>query len=369
MDAQKYPLNPLKYLQFSLRVLVLYLLALFTHLTGCNFYYLEPSTVDFPHLEVPEQVQKIAFASCNNDNRQSGVFTSIANLSPDLFVWTGDIIYPDRPIPWPGNNLDKIAHKYARLQQQYSYRLLAQSVPVTGIWDDHDFGRNNGGANYTWKSESSNLFRRFMGAAPADFPDSAAIYRSYHLHSGSLQYSLILLDTRYSREQPAKDAHLLGAAQWEWLEQELRRPAADLLVLVSGTSVLSNDNENEGWSDYPLERKKLYNILQDVQKPFVIIAGDKHFAEINTQHVLGKEVHELIASGVTHTERPGKRYTNAIASSEHYEGINFGWMEIGEDGTVLLEAMDEAGRVRLTKTIVFPIFLTSSGSASETRPG
>ena len=83
-----------------------------------------------------------------------------------------------------------------------------------------------------------------MGAAPADFPDSAAIYRSYHLHSGSLQYSLILLDTRYLREQPAKDAHLLGAAQWEWLEQELRRPAADLLVLVSGTSVLSNDNEN-----------------------------------------------------------------------------------------------------------------------------
>ena len=365
MRSQNYQLSRGKPIQLSLRIVILYLIALFTNMTGCNFYYLEPVVSNFPHLDVPAQVQTIAFASCNNDNKQSGVFKAVAEDAPDLFVWTGDIIYPDRPIPWPGNNLDKIAHKYARLQQQADYRLLASTVPITGIWDDHDFGKNNGGAEYTWKSESSALFRSFMGAALSAFPGDEGVYRSYHLQSGDLPYSLILLDTRYFREQPDVDASLLGKAQWRWLEAELHRADAALLILVSGTSVLSNDNENEGWSDYPTERSKLYKILSDIKKPVVFIAGDKHFAEINTDNFRGLEMSELVASGVTHTERPGNNYQNTILSSRRYEGINFGWLEVKENGTVVLQAKDETGKVCLEKTIVVPSLLASARTAGE----
>ena len=48
-----------------------------------------------------------------------------------------------------------------------------------GVWDDHDYGINNGGKFYTHKSESQKLFLDFMGDPPNSVRRSrAGVYMS-----------------------------------------------------------------------------------------------------------------------------------------------------------------------------------------------
>lgn len=150
---------PVIFRRLRLYVAVFYLLSLGTNMMGCSFFYLQPAP--HAHIPLPDAAGTITFLSCNNQQKQTGIFDRVRERDPDLVVWTGDIIYPDWPVPWPGNNLDKIAHKYALLQQSEGYQRLCAEVPVTGIYDDHDFGQNNGNATYHWKKKVLLCFADF----------------------------------------------------------------------------------------------------------------------------------------------------------------------------------------------------------------
>ncbi len=329
-----------------MRVLLWVTVALL-QVSACNFHYLQPA-LSFS-LPVPEEVHSIAFASCHNHHRQSGTLDAIRLTDPDLFVWAGDAIYPDRPIPWPGRNTDRIAHQYALLQQKPAYQRLVASVPVTGVWDDHDYGLNNGGKGFPWKETSRQLFLQFIGENSGRGADNEGIYTSYALKAGDLAYQLILLDTRYFREKPGAQAELLGEAQWQWLTAELQEES-ELVILVSGTGMVGNDPYNEDWADYPMEQKRLFDLLAAAEKRVVMVAGDKHFAEMNTIFSNNKLYCEMVASGVTHTEKPSRRYRNKVMHHEVYTGLNFGLIHVNEQG-VRMEVCNEGGEVVMQRFI------------------
>lgn len=314
---------------------------------ACNFHYLQP--VALPVLPIPEEVRTIAFASCHNHHRQSGTLDAIRLSKPELFVWAGDAIYPDRPIPWPGRNTDRIAHQYAMLQQKPSYQRLLASVPVTGIWDDHDYGVNNGGKDFPWKQESRQLFLQFLGDDSRYTSSQEGIFTSYALRSGDLAYRLVLLDTRYFREKPGTYAELLGESQWQWLADELQQEG-ELVILVSGTSMAGNDPYNEDWADYPMEQERLFGLLATTDKRVVMVAGDKHFAEMNTMYSNNELYCEMVASGVTHTEKPSRRYRNKVMHHEVYTGLNFGLIHV-EENQVRMEVCNEGGEVVMQRVI------------------
>ena len=77
------------------------------------------------------------------------------------------------------------------------YAKLSQSIPVVGIWDDHDYGGNDSDESYEWKQESKQLFLDFLGT-PFDNPVRLhnGIYSSYLLDEGADRVNLILLDLR-----------------------------------------------------------------------------------------------------------------------------------------------------------------------------
>jgi alkaline phosphatase D len=335
-------------------LITFYVMAVFTNMMGCSFYYLQPDILPGSNRVIPGEAQTIIFASCNNQNIQTPIFDVVSHINPDLFVWTGDIIYPDWPIPWPGNNLDKIAHKYALLSGSEAYRNMSSKIPVTGIYDDHDFGQNNGGAIYPYKKESKQLLQQFLQEDEhEERSQHSGAYTWYRLQSGSLQYALVLLDTRYFRENAGSHSQLLGDGQWRWLDSILHQDSLDFYMIVSGTSILSMDHENEGWWQYPAEKEKLFSLLGTVQVPVVFVAGDKHFGEMNMEQVHGVRYVEMVASGLTHTEAPGKHYHNSIQHSNRFVGENFGRITIPDsmDGELILEVLDKQGLVRLEQSI------------------
>lgn len=66
-------------------------------------------------------------------------FAKIASKQPDMFLMIGDQIYSDIPLHL---GLDAYPPKYREYKSDPNYQVLANSVPVYQMYDDHEFFDN-----------------------------------------------------------------------------------------------------------------------------------------------------------------------------------------------------------------------------------
>ena len=84
----------------------------------------------------------IAFGSCNKQYEQQPLWDDIVKQQPDLFIWGGDNIYSDT------DDMSKMQADYQQQKNNPDYRKLLTSTPVIGVWDDHDYGKNDAGSEW-----------------------------------------------------------------------------------------------------------------------------------------------------------------------------------------------------------------------------
>ena len=217
----------------------------------------------------------IAFGSCAAEDEPQPIWDAVVAQQPELFLFLGDNIYADTDDP------AVMRQKYVRQSEQPGIRKLFASTPVMATWDDHDYGRNDAGAEYPMKAEAQREFLRFFAV-----PESGeawtrrGVYNSRTLGPPGRRVQVIMLDTRYFRSplrrwdvddrptigpyRPTDDstATLLGRQQWRWLEAELREPA-DLRLVVSSIQVVAGDHGYESWSNFPRERDRLFSLIRE----------------------------------------------------------------------------------------------------------
>ena len=109
------------------------------------------------------------------------------------------------------------------------YQLLEETVPIIGIWDDNDYGLNNGGRRFTEKDLKRELWLDFIGE-PNDserrLQKGTPIYQDYFLTKADLLVQVILLDNRYDSDADSLlfgTGDVLGEDQWLWLDLALKR--------------------------------------------------------------------------------------------------------------------------------------------------
>lgn len=152
---------------------------------------------------------------------------------PDVFVWGGDVVYTDN-MGWNAtylnligkpafNSLEFAKEKYQHALDYPFYReMKQQGTKVIGIWDDHDYGINDGNRTYVQKKDTRKLFLDFV-EEPADtarrLDDDSAIYQDYTIVKNGFKTHILLLDNRYSFDYATNDR--LGPEQWAWLEKAL----------------------------------------------------------------------------------------------------------------------------------------------------
>ncbi|KAK2563697.1 hypothetical protein P5673_012678 [Acropora cervicornis] len=169
-------------------------------------------------------ISRIAFGSCSYSfpNKPQPLWEHISKQKPDLWVWLGDAVYADTkiaPLTWTPSPLVEMVDKFNALKYSLEYqKFLESGIHVLGVWDDHDYGMNNGG------KPVDSLRRKREGT-----------YASYIFGSGGKRVKLILLDTR-SHLRWGTDCDILGKEQWEWLEMQLSdtNPAQLTVILLSG---------------------------------------------------------------------------------------------------------------------------------------
>jgi len=316
-------------------------------------------------------VTRIACGSCYKPERDNGIWKVIAADKPETFLFMGDNIYADTTDP------KVMAEKYRRLKTQPDYAAFSKNIPIIPIWDDHDYGQNDAGREYPMKEISARLFFETF-----DFPDdhparqTPGVYHSRFLGPKGQRIQVIMLDTRTFRSalpqkkinrrstylpQTGPEATMLGKAQWQWLDAQLKEPA-DLRLIVSSVQVLATAHRFEKWGNMPDERAKFLALLATRYKsnpvPTLLFSGDRHLAEVcrlpKDQSDLPIDLLELTASGMTHAGAPDDpdplRIKGTYTRKANYSLIDITWKK--STPSVTLTIKTSKGEV-LTETKAF----------------
>jgi len=233
-------------------------------------------------------IHTIAFGSCVRSHKSLSIFDDI---HADVVVFLGDNVYADTKDP----NTMRVA--YNRLSCRPEFQDLVRRTPyVLAIWDDHDYGDNDLGAENPIKPISQSLFSRFWNLTPSR-KRKEGIYGNYRFRGSNGNVSIIMPDLRYFRD-PLKECNpkqfiqstalycptngsMLGAAQWRWLENTIRASQLrdNLTIIASSLQFGHTPNGYESWNNFPRDRERLKGLLDPSKS--LVISGDVHWAEIS----------------------------------------------------------------------------------------
>jgi alkaline phosphatase D len=320
-------------------------------LSSCNAPQTQAVTRAAP--AVPAVVDRIAFGSCNRETLPQPLWSLIGAKQPDVWIWLGDNIYGD------SDDMRVMRRKYAVQLRNRSYREFLSRVPVIGTWDDHDYGKNNGGREFRARSASQQALLDFLGEPKASpRRRQEGVYASYTYGPAGKQIKVILLDVRYHRDPIGSNGTMLGAAQWRWLENELRGSTAQIHVIASGIQVIAEDHRFEKWSNFPRERERLFRMIGELRVPGVIfLSGDRHIAELSEieDGPANYPLYDLTSSGLTHTWSLGaQEERNRHRAGKMVIALNYGIMDVNwhaSDPRITLRIHDASDAVRIEKSI------------------
>ena len=85
---------------------------------------------------------KLGVGSCIDQNLKQDIWITIKKHNIDGFIFLGDNVYGDTS----SGNLDKMKRAYAK--QKSNFPSWLNKKDIIAIWDDHDYGVNDGGGDY-----------------------------------------------------------------------------------------------------------------------------------------------------------------------------------------------------------------------------
>ena len=305
-----------------------------------------------------QEILTLGFGSCLHQDRSMAILKTIEKKELDLFMFIGDNVYGDQK----DGELDKLIRTYK--QQYNNLENFLKNVSTEFIWDDHDFGLNDGGSDYRYKDRAKELFLetwKIPSQDPRRLRDG--LYFDKMIEKNGLKVHLIFLDNRtfksewkltdeFNKEGKERyvkdfdtDKTLLGKKQWQWLKDKLNEDS-NIKIILSSLQILSLGHGWESWDKLPLERERLFNLIDesDVSNLF-ILSGDRHrggFYRFKTND--NNDIHEFTSSSLNlpipfNTEEKGP-----LRIGSTYRKANFGVVRIFED-KVVMELTSNKGKV------------------------
>lgn len=323
---------------------------------------------------------RIGFGSCAYEGTKQPIWNAVNASAPELFIFLGDNVYLDT------RDAAVMAAKYRQLSKQPGFKQLRAKTPLIAIWDDHDFGENDAGAEFPMKMASREAFLTFW-REPKDSPrwSRAGIYTSYVFGPPGKRVQIILPDLRWNRtpltvdprwgdlgaygtwsdqqdgkhapvpgpyaRNPDPNATQLGEAQWAWLSQQLSEPA-DVRIIGSSLQVLADFTGWEAWTNFPRDLQRLIGLIRDTgAKNVVFISGDTHYGELTKLDVnVPYPLYDLTSSGLTEVWKVP--VPNALRDGESFHQPNFGRIDLDWHArTMSLSLQDESGHTLLSKQL------------------
>lgn len=266
---------------------------------------------EFETLKTSKKHPTLAIASCMDDGyakEQAEIWPQLLKASPDVLFLLGDNVYADNHLGHRGAaNPKEIWNRYVQTRQNLVLYRSHHLVPVFAVWDDHDYGVNDGDRTFLYKDGSRAVFFSF-------FPQENAVgtfHRGPGVASSLRAFGLrfFLMDDRSFRSpnhlKVADQTHW-GAGQESWLWAELKQ-SQEPVLLMDGDQFFGGYQRFESYQgDHPENFGKMLKKLRHYRHPVLFVSGDRHLAEITkvSRKYLGYKTYELTTSGIHTTVDP-----------------------------------------------------------------
>lgn len=233
----------------------------------------------------------------------SSIFETMAKEKADFMLWVGDNWYTREPDFFSDWGL------WYRASHDRSAPILQNFLKVMAhyaIWDDHDYGPNNGDKSYTLKETSRKIFSSYW-ANPSYGEDGKGIYTKLSYGDADL----FLLDARTFRSadfmdplidgKPNPDKRMFGEKQMSWLKNALINSYAPFKIIVTGSQMLNVASTQDCLKEYPVEFEELLGFLQTEKINGVLfMTGDRHHSEIiQYKRASGYTMYDITSSPLT----------------------------------------------------------------------
>ncbi len=281
----------------------------------------------------------------------NSIFLEIDSLRPDFMLWLGDNIYL-RPGDFDARS--GILHRYSHSRAIRELQPLLRHAHHYAIWDDHDYGPNDGDRSYVHKDWTREAFDLFWANPPAQHPSLQPGIGNQFMYGDA---EFFMLDDRTFRApnecKSCPTMPLLGQSQVDWLIDALVSSSATWKFVAVGNQFLNSAPVWENFSaHHNTEREDLLRRLQaEGLENVIFLTGDRHHSELSHLKSGDFELHDFTVSPLTSgatgdkAREEGNRFRVA---DTHYGERNFGTITLAgprKSRTATLRLYDEGGEL------------------------
>lgn len=256
-------------------------------------------------LDVTLTRPRIAVMSCSSLahlKRQAQIWREVPPLKPDLIFFSGDIVYANSKFSTVIREPEKPHRALARYIQTWETVDLYQLetlIPLLAVWDDHDYGMNNGDASHPYKAEMTEIYRLFYPLPQGEdrlLPGEGVSFRAHFFGM-----DFYFLD---NRSFAVPERTVWGEAQEAWFAEDYSsRPFP--AWIVNGTCFLKYTRWIESVEKFArpsLER--LRQLMKNKGKPCALWSGDIHASQVQRipSEIFGFETYEFTSSAMHSTD-------------------------------------------------------------------
>jgi phosphodiesterase/alkaline phosphatase D-like protein len=275
----------------------------------------------------------VAFGACARTGSNGAVFDAIRAQRPLLFLLVGDFFYGNIGTDSPRRFREAYGASLTAPAQAALYR----STPVAYVWDDHDYGPNDGDRTSESRTAAQTAYRQLVPHYQLPSGPVGPIYQAFTL--GRLRF--VLTDLRSERspssERDGPGKTMLGTAQKAWLKRQLvvAQQRGQLVVWASSVPWIAGaDAGADTWAGYASERRELADVITS-QGPVLMLGGDAHMLAIDDGSHSGYASNGTSGFPVIHAaalDRPGGRKAGPFSEGAIAASGQFGTLQVEDDG-------------------------------------
>lgn len=215
---------------------------------------------------------RITAGSCARVGSNGAVFDALARERGLFHLALGDLHYGNIESTVPG----PFFSAYDRVLTSPGQSAFYRGGPVAYVWDDHDYGPNDAGAASPGRTASRVAFDTIV----PHYPFVAA--------EGTVNQAFTIGRVRFIMTDDRSGAtpdSVLGAAQRDWLVDELVRSSRTHALVVWGNSlpwIGAADPGGDGWPGHPEERRHIADAIATAGiRNLVMVGGDAHMVAVD----------------------------------------------------------------------------------------
>ncbi len=325
------------------------------------------SFISFPPDEVNTEFTFAALADVGTSkSRGAPSYARLAIDEPRFLLQIGDWDHRD---PQTLDDM-RLMHREVRGQGMSSGRyfrdFIANTTPLYYVWDDHDYGMNDGDYTFAGKADAIKAYREYFPTPELPNPE-AGIWQSFRY----AQVEIFMLDVRSNRDpntdtddenKSMLNGENIENGQKEWLFSGLANSTAKWKIITSGVTFNPTTKPADAWGAFTTEWQEVVDfITANNIRNVLVLSGDLHSGgafddgtnagvpEMSVPHS-NMNMNDDHPTGIT-THTPGTWTSGYIRGPEN-PGYVLVTVETNPD-KLILEVKGVSGDIRMTETLEF----------------